>query len=202
MQTKTLSCSSPFGEIVVDDADWAAQSPESLLWMLQQIILIRRFEETLLHLKGLDLIHGPVHTSIGQEGVAAGMGSALRSTDKIAGTHRAHHQYLAKVLSATRPSLAHNPLRDGLTPAMHREVQVLLSEIMGLADGCSGGRGGSMHLVHTAAGVIGTNAIVAGGVPHATGVAWSEKAMGRDSMTRWRKPSDSSSAWASSTLRR
>lgn len=183
MQTNALTSNAPLREIVVDDADWDAQPPEQLLWMLQQIILIRRFEETLLQLKAQDLIYGPVHTSIGQEGVAAGMGCALRPTDKIAGTHRAHHQYLAKVLSASRPSPTYNPLRDGLTAAMQHEVQVLLSEIMGLADGCSGGRGGSMHLVHTAAGVIGTNAIVAGGVPHATGVAWSEKYMGRDSMT-------------------
>ena len=77
----------------------------------------------------------------------------------------------------------YNPLRDGLTADMHRELRVLLAEIMGLAEGCSGGRGGSMHLVHRAAGVIGTNAIVAGGVPHATGVAWAEKCQNRDTLT-------------------
>jgi len=183
MQVRPLTNQTPLVEIAADEADWDVQSPPALLWLLQQIILIRSFEETLLKLKAQDCIHGPVHTSIGQEGVAAGMGSALRAADKITGTHRAHHQYLAKVLGACRPGADYNPLRDGLTPNMHREVRVLLAEVMGLAEGCSGGRGGSMHLIHKAAGVGGTNAIVAGGVPHATGVAWAEKMQGRDTMT-------------------
>lgn len=183
MEVHPLTTQSPLVEIASDETDWDRQSPLTLLWLLQQIILIRRFEETLLQLKAQDCIHGPVHTSIGQEGVAAGIGSALRAVDKLTGTHRAHHQYLAKVLSACRPGGDYNPLRDGLTPQMHREVQVLLAEVMGLVEGCSGGRGGSMHLCHKAAGVAGTNAIVAGGVPHATGVAWAEKMQGRDTMT-------------------
>ena len=183
MIAQPLTISTPLVEIVVADADWDAQSPASLLWLLQQIILIRRFEEKLLELKAADCIHGPVHTSIGQEGVAAGMGCALQPIDKITGTHRAHHHYLAKVLSAVRPSDAYNPLTDGLTAKMQDEIRVLLAEIMGLAEGCSGGRGGSMHLVHRAAGMAGSNAIVAGGVPHATGIAWAEKQQGRDTMT-------------------
>ena len=183
MDIRPLTTTTPLVELVVDDSDWDAQPSNELLWMLQQLILIRRFEETLLQLKAQDCIHGPVHTSIGQEGVAAGMGSMLRTVDKISGTHRAHHQYLAKVLSACRPGTDYNPLRDGLTADMHRALRVLLAEIMGLAEGCSGGRGGSMHLVHRAAGVIGTNAIVAGGVPHATGVAWAEKCQNRDTLT-------------------
>lgn len=183
MDIRPLTSATPLVELVVDDSDWDAQPSNELLWMLQQLILIRQFEETLLQLKAQDCIHGPVHASIGQEGVAVGMGSMLRTVDKIAGTHRAHHQYLAKVLSACRPGADYNPLHDGLTADMHRELRVLLAEIMGLAEGCSGGRGGSMHLVHRAAGVIGTNAIVAGGVPHATGVAWAEKCQNRDTLT-------------------
>ena len=135
MQVRPLTIQTPLVEIRIDEADWDAQSPAALLWLLQQIILIRRFEETLLQLKAQDCIHGPVHTSIGQEGVAAGLGSALRTADKITGTHRAHHQYLAKVLSACRPSADYDPLPDGLTPEMHREVRVLLAEVMGLAEG-------------------------------------------------------------------
>ena len=165
MQVRPLTIQTPLVEIAAEEADWDAQTPAALHWLLQQIILIRSFEETLLRLKAQDCIHGPVHTSIGQEGVAAGMGSALRAADKITGTHRAHHQYLAKVLSACRPDADYDPLRDGLTPKMHHEVRVLLAEVMGLVEGCSGGRGGSMHLVHQTAGVAGTNAIVAGGVP-------------------------------------
>jgi 2-oxoisovalerate dehydrogenase E1 component len=183
MITKPLPIQTPLIEIVAEDRDWDAQSPTSLRWLLQQIIVIRRFEEKLLELKTADCIHGPVHTSIGQEGVAAGMGCALRPADKITGTHRAHHQYLAKVLSAARPSAKYNPVTEGLTPEMHAEIRVLLAEIMGLAEGCSGGRGGSMHLFHKAAGMAGSNAIVAGGVPHATGIAWAEQRQGRDTMT-------------------
>ena len=183
MKITPIPIKTPIVEIAATDADWDAQSPTSLLWMLQQIIIIRRFEETLLKLKAKDLIHGPVHTSLGQEGVAAGMGNALRPEDKISGTHRAHHEYLAKVLSACKPGANYDPLREGLTADMRHEVQVLLAEIMGLSEGCSLGRGGSMHLIHTKAGVAGTNAIVGGGVPLATGVAWAEKMKGKDTMT-------------------
>jgi 2-oxoisovalerate dehydrogenase E1 component len=183
MIAKPIPVQTPLIEIVAEDSDWDAQSPASLLWMLQQLIVIRRFEEKLLELKAADCIHGPVHTSIGQEGVAAGMGCALRPIDKVTGTHRAHHQYLAKVLSAARPGADYNPLTDGLTPTMHEEIRVLLEEIMGLAGGCCAGRGGSMHLFHKQAGMAGSNAIVAGGVPHATGIAWADKCQGRDAMT-------------------
>ncbi len=172
----------PLVELTVTEEDWAAETPVMLRWMLYQMLLIRAFEEKLLELKNENLIHGPVHTSIGQEGVAAGMGCALRATDKITGTHRAHHQYLAKVLSAHRPE-GFDPVAAELPSALREDVRVLLCEIMGLADGCSGGRGGSMHLVNAAAGVLGTNAIVAGGVPHATGAAWADRRLGRDAMT-------------------
>lgn len=66
---------------------------------------------------------------------------------------------------------------------MQDHVLVLLQEIMGLAGGCSGGRGGSMHLFHAGVGVAGTNAIVGGGVPPATGVAWADQMQGRDDVT-------------------
>ena len=169
-------------ELNVDDRDWETVEPQTMLWMLQQMILIRRFEEALLQLKNQDLINGPVHTSVGQEAVAVGVAAALRKTDWITGSHRAHHQYLAKVLCACAPP-DFNPLRRSLTPTMHEEVRVLLCEVMGLADGCSGGRGGSMHLYNREAGVAGTNAIVAGGVAHAAGVAWADQFLGRDGVT-------------------
>lgn len=172
----------PLVELTVTEADWAAETPVTLRWMLYQMLLIRAFEEMLLELKNENLIHGPVHTSIGQEGVAAGMGCALRAADKIAGTHRAHHQYLAKVLSAHRPA-GFDPVTAELPATLREDVRVLLCEIMGLAEGCSGGRGGSMHLTHAATGVLGTNAIVAGGVPHATGAAWADRRLGRDALT-------------------
>jgi len=168
--------------IVAGDADRAAWAPAEWLWMYQQMILIRRFEETLLDLKDRELIHGPVHTSIGQEATAVGAASAIRPSDKFAGTHRAHHQYLAKALNACREP-GFDPVKTGLTDAMQDHVRVLLLEVMGLADGCSGGRGGSMHLYHAGIGVAGTNAIVGGGVPNATGTAWADALQGKDCVT-------------------
>jgi len=150
--------------------------------MYQLLTVIRVFEEKLLALKADNLINGPVHTSVGQEAVAVGAARAVRPRDKFSGTHRAHHQYLAKALSACMPA-SYDPLRDGLTGEMQDHVLVLLREIMGLAGGCSGGRGGSMHLFHAGVGVAGTNAIVGGGVPPATGVAWADHVQGRDDVT-------------------
>jgi 2-oxoisovalerate dehydrogenase E1 component len=176
------SSTAPLRRLEVEPADWQRQPPRELRWLLQLMLVIRRFEERLLALHAAGLIHGPVHTSIGQEGIAAGLGAALRPQDRVAGTHRAHHQYLAKVLSACRPA-DYEPLRDPFPERMIHEIEVLLAEIMGLRTGCCGGRGGSMHLYRPAAGVIGTNAIVAAGAPHATGVAWADQFQGRDAVT-------------------
>lgn len=172
----------PLHALSVTDADWKSEPADALLWIAQQMILIRRFEEALILLKDKNLINGPVHTSVGQEAIAVGAVSGIRQTDKIAGTHRAHHQYLAKALQAAAPQ-GFNPLQTDLTPAMHAAVRELLCEVMGLAEGCSGGRGGSMHLVKPEIGVIGTNAIVGGGVPVATGFAWADRMQGRDDLT-------------------
>lgn len=164
-------------KLTVQEDDWQAESRAHLLAMAQQMMLIRRFEERLLELKNEGLVHGPVHSSIGQEGAAVGAVSALRPSDKITGTHRAHHQYLAKALSHYAPP-GWAPLSDGITGKMQEVVCELLAEIMGLSAGCCGGRGGSMHLYHEEAGVMGTNAIVAGGIPLSTGVAWAGKFLG------------------------
>jgi 2-oxoisovalerate dehydrogenase E1 component len=165
----------------LEERDYRGEPAESLRWMVQTLFLIRRFEETLLELKDKDLVNGPVHTSIGQEAVAVGAGFALRRGDKISGTHRAHHQYLAKVIGALVEPRS-DPL-DGLSAGVDEATRVLLSEVMGLADGCSAGRGGSMHLYNPEAGVAGTNAIVGGGVPLATGGAWADLRNGTGDMT-------------------
>ncbi len=161
-------------ELQITDADWDSNSPEQLREMLLQLYLIRDFEMSLLALKDEDLIHGPVHTSVGQEAVAVGAAAGLLPADGIGGTHRAHHQYLAKAMSFH--------LADGFDPtsaAIPSEVQqcinTLMAEVMGLAPGCCGGRGGSMHLCDPDIGVLGTNAIVGGGIPVATGAAWAER---------------------------
>jgi len=158
----------------VCEEDWKKQNKDALLSMLQQLYLIRTFETAVLDLKTKNLIHGPVHSSIGQESIAVGAMSAIRSTDLISGTHRAHHQFLAKALTYYMPK-NYNPLVNSITPKMQESINTLLAEIMGLTPGCCKGRGGSMHLSNLRIGVIGTSAIVGGGIPIATGAAWAQK---------------------------
>lgn len=161
--------------------DIGSQDRQCLLSMLQEIHLIRAFETTVLELKRRKLVHGPVHSSVGQEAVAVGAMSAIRRTDLVAGTHRAHHQFLAKAVRFYAPE-DYDPLRDALSPETQEAVKRLLAEIMGLAPGCCGGRGGSMHLHDADIGLLGTSAIVAGGIPLATGAAWAQKYEKRDTL--------------------
>ena len=157
--------------------DWNAENGETLARMLEQLFIIRRFEEKILDLKKQDLIYGPAHASIGQDGAAVGAMSALRTEDKINGSHRMHHQFLAKVLNHVTPG-DYDPRKDIPTDAMQDAVTRTLAEIMGLESGFCGGRGGSMHLRYSDAGVLGSNAIVGANVPHAVGYALAEKING------------------------
>ena len=174
MNSKNLALDFDFQKIDVEPTDYTNADPRTLANMAFQIFLIREFENTLLNLAAESCVHGPVHTSIGEEACAAGAMAALEPTDKIASTHRAHHHYLAKAVTYCAT--------DGFDAATHdvpdsicRHVITLMGEVMGLKIGCCGGRGGSMHLRHAQIGVIGTNAIVAGGVPLATGAAFAAK---------------------------
>jgi 2-oxoisovalerate dehydrogenase E1 component len=143
-------------------------------------VLIRTFEELVLELAGAGLIHGPAHSSIGQEGGAVGSIIGLTSQDTVNGSHRGHHQFLAKVLGHVHP--------EGIDPTKpySEDVRAVLlrslAEICGLDRGFSHGRGGSMHLQWTEAGAIGTNAIVGGGVPLAAGSAWAHRQAGTDAV--------------------
>ena len=159
------------------DADWRRIGPARLVRMLEQIVLIREFEERLLELKDQDLVHGPVHSSIGQEAVAVGAAAALRPDDLVSSTHRGHHHFLAKALSARAPA----PRDAAAAPsAAALVVRRTMAEILGLAEGWCGGRGGSMHLADDASGILGTNAIVGGGIPLTVGAGWAEKLKGTD----------------------
>ena len=156
--------------------DWKAADPALLATMLGELHLIRAFEETVLDLAAEGLVHGPAHSSIGQEGGAVGSIVGLRSTDAVNGSHRGHHQFLAKVI--THVSGGSLDLAALVTPDVQAVLQRTLAEILGLAQGFSGGRGGSMHLQWLEAGALGTNAIVGGGAPAATGHAWAQKHSG------------------------
>lgn len=142
--------------------------------MLFDIQVISKFEEAILALKNEDCVWGPVHTSLGQEAIAAGTVAALRPSDKFFGTHRSHHQFISKALQYA-VSRDWNPAVDALPEEAETVVRRTLAEIMGLTDGWCGGRGGSMHLRWEESGFLGSNAIVGGGIPLATGAAFAEK---------------------------
>jgi len=179
--TSPLTSDAPWVELRTTDEDWAQADPVLLATMLGQLHLIRAFEETVLELAGEGLVHGPAHSSIGQEGGAVGSVVGLRSTDGVNGSHRGHHQFLAKALGHVAPDgLDLNAL---VTPEIRTVLHRTLSEILGLAGGFSNGRGGSMHLQWHEAGALGTNAIVGGGVPLGAGHAWAQKHAGTDDVT-------------------
>src|SRR3984957_3212417 len=172
-RVKRLSPSAEWAGLSSTAADWKAADPALLATMLGQLHLSRAFEETVLELSGQGLVHGPAHSSIGQEGGAVGSIVALRSTDAVNGSHRGHHQFLAKALThVTKGSL---DLGQLVTPAVAEVLRRTLAEILGLAQGYCAGRGGSMHLQWLEAGALGTNAIVGGGVPMAAGNAWAQR---------------------------
>ncbi|MCW2954960.1 MAG: thiamine pyrophosphate-dependent dehydrogenase component subunit alpha [Conexibacter sp.] len=123
--------------------------------------LSRRFEETAHEQFGDGQVPGPLHLSIGQEAVAVGGCAALRKTDAVLSTHRGHHHCLAKGAAPDR----------------------LMAELLGRTTGYSRGRGGSMHVAIPALGLLGTNGIVGGGIPIATGAAYGMQAQGRDDVT-------------------
>ncbi|WP_282374914.1 alpha-ketoacid dehydrogenase subunit alpha/beta [Pseudomonas sp. PS01302] len=168
-----LSPASSWVQLTTTDKDWKQADPALLGTMLSQLHLIRAFEEAVLELAGEGLVHGPAHSSIGQEGGAVGSIVPLTAADEVNGSHRGHHQFLAKALVYLMPNGI-----DPKTP-VNAEVQELLqrtmAEILGLAQGFCKGRGGSMHLQWMEAGALGTNAIVGGGVPLAAGAAWSHR---------------------------
>jgi len=170
-----------WNELSTTAADWKAADPALLATMLGQLHLIRAFEETVLELAGEGLVHGPAHSSIGQEGGAVGSIVSLRSADAVNGSHRGHHQFLAKSLTHVTKGML--DLGALVTPAVAEVLQRTLAEILGLAQGYCAGRGGSMHLQWFEAGALGTNAIVGGGVPMAAGNAWAQKHSGTSDVT-------------------
>jgi 2-oxoisovalerate dehydrogenase E1 component len=178
---RRLETIAPWIEISTTAADWKAADPALLASMLGQLHLIRAFEERVLDLAGEGLVHGPAHSSIGQEGGAVGSIAALRSRDAVNGSHRGHHQFLSKAL--THVSGGSLDLDALVTADIQTVLQRTLAEILGLAQGYCAGRGGSMHLQWFEAGALGTNAIVGGGAPMATGNAWAQKRSGTSDIT-------------------
>jgi 2-oxoisovalerate dehydrogenase E1 component len=177
MKRTNLNAETFFEEWRSEENDLQGMNPHVATRMLFDIDLINEFEHALLRLKAENCLWGPVHTSVGQEAVAAGVVAALRKSDKMVATYRAHHEFLAKALQFVVPD-GWDPVNETLPPAGQEVLNRTLAEIMGLASGYCSGRGGSMHLRYAEAGFLGSNPIVGGGIPLAAGAAFAEKFRG------------------------
>lgn len=172
----TPAWSRPWVELTATEADWKSVDPGWIVRTYKSVAIIRKVEELLLELASENLVHGPMHSSIGQEGAVSATVGLLLPGDAAAGTHRGHHQFLSKALSyldATERAL--DPAEPGTPSVVAELVRRTVAEILGLRPGFSGGRGGSMHLRWAPAGCLGTNAIVGGGVPLAVGHSWVQR---------------------------
>ena len=129
--------------------------------LLRQMLRIRRFEEKCAELYSAGKIRGFLHLYIGEEAVAVGVMEALTPDDAIVATYREHGHALARGIGAT----------------------ALMAEMYGKQEGCSRGRGGSMHLFDAATRFYGGNAIVGGGLPLAVGLALADRMQGRRRVT-------------------
>ncbi|MEK2478274.1 pyruvate dehydrogenase (acetyl-transferring) E1 component subunit alpha [Streptomyces noursei] len=129
--------------------------------LLHAMLRIRRFEERCVELYSAAKIRGFVHLYIGEEAVAVGVNEALTAEDAVVSTYREHGHALARGLPA----------------------EAIMAEMYGKATGCSGGRGGSMHLFDAGRHFYGGNAIVAGGLPLAAGLALADRMCGRSRVT-------------------
>ena len=172
-ETTPLQPLAPWVSLASTDADWDALEPRVVDTMLAQLHLVRTFEEEVLALAGQKLINGPAHASIGQEAGAVGSVLPLVGADQVNGSHRGHHQFLAKAIGYVAPDGVdpRKPLPEKVREVLHKSM----AEIAGLKDGYCFGRGGSMHLQWIDAGAMGTNAIVGGAVPFAAGFAFADK---------------------------
>jgi pyruvate dehydrogenase E1 component alpha subunit len=131
------------------------------LHLLHQMFRIRRLEERCVELYSASAIRGFVHLYIGEEAVATGINEALEPDDAVVATYREHGHALVRGVSAAS----------------------IMAEMYGKVEGCSRGRGGSMHLFDRERSFYGGNAIVAGGLPVAVGLALADAMQGRPRVT-------------------
>jgi TPP-dependent pyruvate/acetoin dehydrogenase alpha subunit len=121
--------------------------------IFRSLYRIRRVEEEVARVYPTDKIKSPVHLSIGQEAVSVGVCEALSPGDVAFGTYRSHALYLAK----------------------GGDLKKMIAELYGRASGCAKGKGGSMHLIDVANGVMGASAVVGTTIPQAAGFAYAMK---------------------------
>ena len=137
------------------------ENRDHLVLQLRQMLLIRRFEEKSAELYTAEKIRGFLHLYIGEEAVAVGVMAALTPDDAVVATYREHGQALARGMSAG----------------------AIMAEMYGKVEGCCRGRGGSMHLFDADRRFYGGNAIVAGGLPLAVGLALADRMQARAGVT-------------------
>jgi pyruvate dehydrogenase E1 component alpha subunit len=128
---------------------------------LRLMLLVRRFEERCAELYSDGRIRGFLHLYVGEEAVAVGVCAALEPDDNVVATYREHGHALARGVGAA----------------------ALMAEMFGRVEGCSRGRGGSMHLFDVDHRFYGGNAIVGGGLPLAAGLALADHLRGTDRIT-------------------
>jgi pyruvate dehydrogenase E1 component alpha subunit len=147
--------------VLASDGVPPRRSPPRELRLLHDMLRIRRMEEKCAELYGAGKIRGFLHLYVGEEAVAAGALAALADDDNVVATYREHgHALLAGV-------------------GMDR----IMAEMYGRREGCSRGRGGSMHLFDAAARFYGGNAIVGGGLPLAAGLALASRQLHESRIT-------------------
>jgi pyruvate dehydrogenase E1 component alpha subunit len=129
--------------------------------LLGGMLRIRRFEERCVELYSREAIRGFMHLSIGEEAVAVGVLSAIEPDDAVVSTYREHGHALARGIP----------------------MAALLAEMFGRVEGTSRGRGGSMHIFDAATRFYGGNAVVAGGIPLAAGLALADRMQERPRVT-------------------
>ncbi len=126
---------------------------KTALKLYERMLKIRHTEETIAERYSEWKMRCPTHLSIGQEAVAAGVCECLTNNDFVLSTHRSHAHYLAK----------------------GGDLNSMIAEIYGKATGCSVGKGGSMHLIDTSVGFMGSTALVGNTIPLAVGLGLSIK---------------------------
>ena len=127
----------------------------------REMLRIRRFEERCVELYSAAQIRGFLHLYIGEEAVAVGVMGALQPEDNVVATYREHGHALVRGVSA----------------------RAIMAEMFGRVEGCSRGRGGSMHLFDIGKRFYGGNAIVGGGLPIAVGLALADRLQQRAAAT-------------------
>jgi pyruvate dehydrogenase E1 component alpha subunit len=147
--------------VATTPADRELPNREHALHLLTQMLRIRRFEEKCAELYEQEKIRGFLHLYIGEEAVAAGAVGVLRPEDAIVATYREHGHALMRGVPA----------------------EALMAELFGKVEGCSRGRGGSMHIFDAKTRFHGGNAIVGGGLPVAVGLALADKMRGFNRVT-------------------